>query len=258
MHSTHRIAGVSLRSVLPEAQFPSRNDVFVRSCSSDPDRCRPGDLFIAQCAGEGDGHEWADAAVARGAAAIVAERYIPASVPVVQVADTREALGEVCQALAGYPSHSMTTIGVSGTSGKTVTSMLIAAMLEAAGRTVGVTSSVGYSDSLEQAAAPVTTPRAPVLANWMGRMVTAGCTEAVIEVSSRALAERRVAGVAFDARLRLGKGPANRSLPAGQHVGLAGPLKSVQNRMGNLQRFFAPAFRRRDDRQVAAPLGNAA
>lgn len=199
MHSTHRIAGVSLRSVLPEAQFPSRHDVFVRSCSSDPDRCRPGDVFIAQTTANADGHEWADIAVSRGVAAIVAERLVSASVPVVQVEDSREALGEVCQALAGYPSHSMTTIGVTGTSGKTVTSMLIASMLEAAGRTVGVTSSVGYSDSLEQSPAKVTTPRAPVLANWMGRMVTAGCTEAVIEVSSRALAERRIAGVAFDA-----------------------------------------------------------
>src|SRR5688500_13997334 len=151
MHSTHRRSvGVSLRSVLPAAQFPSQSDFNITSCSSDPDRCRPGDLFIPQCTAVDDGHDWVDVAIAQGATAIVAERPVPASVPVILVDDSREALGHICQALAGQPSQLLTTIGVSGTSGKTVTSMLIASVLEAAGRTVGVTSSIGYSDSLEQ------------------------------------------------------------------------------------------------------------
>jgi UDP-N-acetylmuramoyl-L-alanyl-D-glutamate--2,6-diaminopimelate ligase len=200
MHSTQKRArGVSLRAVLPEAQFPSREDVLVTSCCSDPDRCRTGDLFVAQVTAEGDGHNWADEAVARGAMAIVAERLLPVNVPVIVVDDTREALGRICQAMAGRPSEQMVTIGVTGSSGKTVVSLLIASIFEAAGRTVGVTSSIGYSDSLDQSPARVTTPRAPVLANWMGRMAAAGCTHSVIEVSSRALAERRVAGIGFDA-----------------------------------------------------------
>jgi UDP-N-acetylmuramoyl-L-alanyl-D-glutamate--2,6-diaminopimelate ligase len=156
-------------------------------------------LFVAVTAADSDGHEWADEAVERGAAAVLAERLLPVKGPQVVVEDSREALGEICQALVGRPSDSLRTIGVTGTGGKTVTSMLIASVLEAAGQAVGVTSSVGYSDSVEQVKAPVTTPHPQLLAKWLARMTEAGCTSAVLELSSRALAERRAAGVDFDA-----------------------------------------------------------
>jgi len=194
-----RRVGLSLRSVLSEARFPTSSDLLFSSCSSDPERCRPGDVFVAGTTVETDNHNWADVAVARGATAIVSERLLPVSVPVIQVDDAREAFGRMCQALAGRPCETMTTVGISGTSGKTLTSLLLASIFEAAGQAVGVMSSVGYSDSLEQVASRIPTPRAPVLANWMGRMATAGCKSAVLEISSRALAERRVAGVTLDA-----------------------------------------------------------
>lgn len=201
MHSTHDRVGVSLRDLFPTAQFTHPGDLRAAAVCSQPEQCSPGTLFVPVLSADSDGHEWASEAVANGAAAIVAERRLPVAVPQVIVSDTRVALGEICQALVGRPSDSLRTIGVTGSRGKTVTTMLMASILETAGQTAGVISSVGYSDSLEQAATRQTTPRAPLLAKWLGQMTAAGCTDAVIEVSSRALAERRVAGVEFDAAI---------------------------------------------------------
>lgn len=199
MLPTHERAGISLRDVLTSAQFVRTPDVRVTACCTSPEQCNPGDLFVALTDARSDGHDWADEAVARGASAVVAERLLPVTAPQVVVEDSREALGEICQALVGRPGDSLRTIGVTGTSGKTVVSMLIASVLEAAGQTVGVTSSVGYSDSVAQVAARTTTPHAPLMAKWLSRMTEAGCSSAVMEVSSRALAERRIAGIDFDA-----------------------------------------------------------
>ncbi len=212
MLSTQQRSGVSLRDLLTDARFVRAADVRVTSCCTDPDQCTPGDLFVALTTPQGDGHDWADEAVRRGAAAVLAERLLPVGVPLIQVDDSREALGEICQALVGHPSDSLRTIGVTGTGGKTVVSMLIAAVLEAAGQRVGVTSSVGYSDSQEQVVARTSTPQAPLLAQWLGRMTEAGCTSAVLEVSSQALAERRVAGVTFDAAVMTNLGQAHLAL----------------------------------------------
>jgi UDP-N-acetylmuramoyl-L-alanyl-D-glutamate--2,6-diaminopimelate ligase len=167
--------------------------------TSDWRDCAPGDLYVALTTADGDGHEYARDGVARGAVAVLAERLVPVDAPVVLVKDTRTALGRLTQALAGYPCRKLRTIGVTGTAGKTVTAMLLASIFEKAGEAVGVLSSIGYSDSLTQVAAQEATPRADQLGDWLGRMATAGCDSAVLELSSRALAERRAAGLELDA-----------------------------------------------------------
>src|SRR6187431_1789942 len=60
-------------------------------------------------------------------------------------------------------------------------------------------SSLGHSDSMAQRAATSSTPTAPEFADWLRRMVTAGCENAVLELSSRALAQRRASGIGLDA-----------------------------------------------------------
>ena len=96
------------------------------SCSADWQACRPGDIYFALTTADDDGHEHAPAAIERGAVAVVAERMLPVETPQVLVRDTRAAFARVCQALAGHPSRELTTIGVTGSSGKTVTSILLA------------------------------------------------------------------------------------------------------------------------------------
>lgn len=195
--TTHR-NHVSLREFFPDSHIFGGRDIHVSSCSDDLRRCRDGDLFVALDTADQDGHVLADEAVRRGAGAVLAERCLPVDVPVCVVPDSREAYGQLCQQLAGEPSRQMHTFGVTGTNGKTITSWLIASIFRTAGRRTGLISSVAHSDGRQPVAASRTTPAPQNLADWMVRMRNAGCTESVLELTSRALAERRVAGIQFD------------------------------------------------------------
>ncbi|WP_254509670.1 Mur ligase family protein [Anatilimnocola floriformis] len=198
MSTIQQRASVSLGHLFPAARL-TQGAIVAHSVCTQADKVQPGDLFVGVLTADGDSHEDAVEAVKRGAVAVLTERLLPVKVPQCIVPDTREALGRVCQALAGNPCDQLRTIAVVGTRGKTVVSLLVAAMLEAAGEAVGVISSIGLSDSREQVVTPCSTPRAPKMANWLQRMTTAGCESAVVELSSRALAERRAAGMEFDA-----------------------------------------------------------
>ncbi|HZZ26522.1 MAG TPA: UDP-N-acetylmuramoyl-L-alanyl-D-glutamate--2,6-diaminopimelate ligase [Pirellulales bacterium] len=197
---TSSAGGVSLRQLLPAATLFGADDVVVQACTADSRTCHPGDLFAALVGCHVDGHEYVSAAVQRGAAAILSERYVPAAgIPVCVVPDSRIAFGEICQALAGHPSRKLKVIGVTGTNGKTSTSWLIASVLQAAGYTAGLTGTIVNSDGLAIDSSDMTTPPAPMLADWLARMAANGCSHAVLEVSSHALAQSRTAGIEFDA-----------------------------------------------------------
>ncbi len=191
------IDGISLRQVLPDAQMAPGKDVRVRSVSCDSRTCQRGDVFVAIAGGKADGHDFAADAVARGASAVVAERPLDLSVPTCLVADAREALGRICQHLAGNPSQQLRVIGVTGTNGKSTTSHMIAAVLRAAGHRTGITGTLGYHDSILSAPAGLTTPQSSELAGWLARMVANRATHAVVEVSSHAISQQRVAGIEF-------------------------------------------------------------
>ncbi|MFO0899227.1 MAG: UDP-N-acetylmuramoyl-L-alanyl-D-glutamate--2,6-diaminopimelate ligase [Pirellulales bacterium] len=192
-------AGVSLRSILPEARFLGADDIRVASCSSDPRKCQPGDLFAALVGSRRDGHDHVHQAVKRGAAGVLGERFLPVgSLPLCMVSDSRAAFGRICQALVGQPTQRLKVIGVSGSRGKTSVAWLLAAIFEQAGIRAGLLSSLGYCDTEQTAPATRPTPSATTLATWLARMEANGCTHAVVEVSSHALAQRRMAGVEFD------------------------------------------------------------
>ena len=189
---------ICLRQILPEMEIFGADDILVSACTADSRTCREGDLFVALVGSNVDGHDYVSEAIGRGANAIVAERYVPAAgVPVCVVPDTREALGRICQALAGDPSKRLKVIGVTGTNGKTSTCWLIASVLQAGGFRAGLTGTVVNSDSLSVEPSEMTTPSAPVLADWLARMAASGCSHAVMEVSSHALAQSRTAGIEF-------------------------------------------------------------
>lgn len=191
---------VSLRQLLPEAQFFAAPDIRVSSCAGDSRSCGPGDLFVALLGAAVDGHDYVRQALSRGASAILAERYLPAvGVPMCVVPDSRIAYGRLCQALAGNPSQQLKVIGVTGTNGKTTTTTLIASVLTAGGYRTGTLGTLGYWDGCDWEPGVMTTPAAPLLASSLARMAAAGCSHAVMEVSSHALSQSRVAGIRFDA-----------------------------------------------------------
>jgi UDP-N-acetylmuramoyl-L-alanyl-D-glutamate--2,6-diaminopimelate ligase len=191
---------ISLRSLPIGGEFVGASDILATRVCVDSRACEPGDLFVAIVGSEDDGHNHIEQALANGASGIVAEQYVPTSGrPLCIVPDSRIALGHIVQALAGNPASQLKLIGITGTNGKTTTTLLIANILRASGKRVGVLGTLGYCDTKQIAAAPLTTPEAPQFAQWLAQMVAAGCTHAVMEVSSHALAQHRVSGVEFDA-----------------------------------------------------------
>ncbi|HLA83755.1 MAG TPA: UDP-N-acetylmuramoyl-L-alanyl-D-glutamate--2,6-diaminopimelate ligase [Thermoguttaceae bacterium] len=188
-----------LRSLFPEATFVGCRDIEVRACVADSRRVEQGDLFVAIAGDSADGHDFAAEAIHRGCSAILSQRPLPeATVPVCIVADSRAAFGRLCHHLAGNPARHLKVIGVTGTNGKTTTSVLIARMFTHAGYRVGLLGTLGYFDGDRCDESTLTTPPADRLADYLARMVRNECNYAVMEVSSHALAQARLAGMELD------------------------------------------------------------
>lgn len=176
--------------------------VEVTGLTDDSRAVRPGSLFVAVKGVKTDGHRYLAQAVQAGAAALVVQdRGAPptgSTVPTIRVPDSRKALGLLAGRFHGDPSSRLTMIGVTGTNGKTTITYLCRAILEAAGRKVGIIGTVAYQIGAERLPAPHTTPGAVELQALLARMEAAGAEAVVMEVSSHALALDRVAGCEFD------------------------------------------------------------
>jgi UDP-N-acetylmuramoyl-L-alanyl-D-glutamate--2,6-diaminopimelate ligase len=161
-----------------------------------------GALFVALKGLRADGTAFADQAIARGAAAIVSEseKTPTAHVPWIVVSDARLALALLASAFFGEPSAQMQVIGITGTNGKTTTAYLTCALFEAAGFRCGLLGTVVYRlGEREEREATRTTPEAPDVQALLREMVDCGCRVSAMEVSSHALALKRVDGTRFAA-----------------------------------------------------------
>jgi UDP-N-acetylmuramoyl-L-alanyl-D-glutamate--2,6-diaminopimelate ligase len=167
----------------------------------DSRRVRPGSLFVAVPGGHADGHGFVAAAAAAGATAAVVERQLTgASIPQVVVRDSRLALAAAAAWWYRDPSLELGIVGITGTDGKTTTSFLVEAVLEAAGISTGLITTAGLKVGAARFANPehVTTPQAPELQRMLRAMAAAGNSAAVVETTSHGLALDRVAEIAYD------------------------------------------------------------
>ena len=171
----------------------------VSAIAYDSRRVTPGAVFVALRGFKADGVTFAAQARARGAAAIVAETPRPDgdAGAWIQTADARLTLALLADRFHGQPSRRMPVIGVTGTNGKTTTAYLLAALLDAAGLAAGVMGTVSYRVGPEEREVARTTPERG--RSSCSPMLAAGCRSAVMEVSSHALALRRVDGMRFAA-----------------------------------------------------------
>ena len=161
----------------------------------------PGQVFVALKGVHADGLTFVRQAVERGAIAVVSERPAPPDMTVAweQVTDARLALAVLAASYYRHPSGEMRVIGITGTNGKTTTAYLIASIFEAAGVTCGVLGTVAYRIGDEVRESTHTTPEAPDVQQLLREMVDKGCGACAMEVSSHALALRRVDGTTFSA-----------------------------------------------------------
>ncbi|MBX3198663.1 MAG: UDP-N-acetylmuramoyl-L-alanyl-D-glutamate--2,6-diaminopimelate ligase [Labilithrix sp.] len=174
----------------------------VRGVQHDSRRVAPGDLFVVREGQTHDGRAFVAAAIARGAAAVLAADDLalePPGVPVVRVADVADGFAYAAAAVYGHPTFSLDVVGITGTNGKTTSSHLVRAAIDGAlGLPLtGVVGTVGHTYAGRTIAASHTTPEADELARVLAVMRKRGATHVAMEVSSIALVLRRVAAVRF-------------------------------------------------------------
>lgn len=179
---------------------PKSAAVEVRGVAFDSRDVRPGNVFVAVPGARADGNEHVAAAAAAGAVAAIVERRLDIAIPQLVVPSARRALATSAGWWYGDPSAELGVVGITGTDGKTTTSYLATAALEAAGIPTGMlgTAALEIGDVREPNPEHATTPEAPRLQAILRAMVSAGDRAAVVETTSHALALDRVAGVRYD------------------------------------------------------------
>ncbi|MEC8505005.1 MAG: Mur ligase family protein, partial [Actinomycetota bacterium] len=171
------------------------------------DVVEPGFAFAALAGHHRHGAEFIDEACRRGAVAVITDaegqliiaRSAQSDIPIVVYEQPRPLVAHIAAFLAGFPTRSLTMVGVTGTNGKTSVCALLAAALDAGGSSCGVIGTLGSTLNGDQlASGPRTTPEAPDIQAMARSMVDRGAKAVVMEVSSIALSEHRVDGVVFD------------------------------------------------------------
>lgn len=159
---------------------------------------KPGNLFVAICGYDTDGHKYIPMALEKGAACVLCEKA-PAEGEYVLLSDTRRGLALAGANWYGNPAGEMTMIGITGTNGKTTTTYLVKHILEdCLGAKVGLVGTIQNMIGDEVLHTERTTPESLELQALFRHMADAGCTHVVMEVSSHALCLHRVDGVIFD------------------------------------------------------------
>jgi UDP-N-acetylmuramoyl-L-alanyl-D-glutamate--2,6-diaminopimelate ligase len=176
-------------------------DPGVSSVEYDSRRVQPGCLFVAMRGESSDGNRFIDQAISAGAVAVVTDSAVEKARPGVAwavVPNGRRALARVSANFYKKPAERIAITGITGTNGKSTTAFLVEAILTAAGRKSALIGTIEYHVAGKVLPAPHTTPEALELNRIFNEALGDGATDAVMEVSSHALAQERVFGVPFD------------------------------------------------------------
>ena len=185
-------------------------DIAVLECTADLEldisavhydsrKVTPGSLFVAISGFASDGNRFIPMALEKGAVAVVTAKKPEIDVPYVLVESDRLALALLGCNFFGHPAKSMTMIGVTGTNGKTSSTLLLKQVLEkTVGAKVGLVGTMANMVGDEIIPTERTTPESFDLQALFARMRAAGCTHVVMEVSSHAMTLERIGGTRFD------------------------------------------------------------
>ncbi len=185
------------------AEVNAANDCDIRGLAIDSREIAAGDLFLACRGANTDGMQYVHDAIAAGAVAVVfegdeVEETELNKVPMIRVADLRQQLGLIASRFFSNPSQQLFVIGVTGTNGKTSCCHFLSQAMQLNGEVCGVIGTLGYGLPGALQAATHTTPNPVVLHSQLRDIADAGAKHVVMEVSSHALEQARVAAVAFD------------------------------------------------------------
>lgn len=181
------------------ARVIGSSDVVVDCTSEDSRVVRAGTLFVARRGRRSDGLRYAAQALEGGASAVLCEAgVLPSCRPRIEINDLKKAWGMAAQALAGHPTHALSAVGITGTNGKTTVASLVAQVLAQQGRSVARSGTLGFFVGDVRVRETLTTPQPDVLAEMLALARDRGATDVVLEVSSHALDQGRVSGLAFE------------------------------------------------------------
>lgn len=193
---------MTFEHLLDGAEFLSQTgNPEATSVEYDSRRVKPGAVFVAMRGENSDGNRFIDQAIQAGAVAVVTDS--PTEKPRQGVAwalvpHGRRALARISENFYKRPAERIAVTGITGTNGKSTTAFLIESILSAAGRKSALIGTIEYHVAGKTYPAPHTTPEALELARLFSDALGHGATDAVMEVSSHALAQQRVFGVPFD------------------------------------------------------------
>jgi UDP-N-acetylmuramoyl-L-alanyl-D-glutamate--2,6-diaminopimelate ligase len=183
------ITGLEIKTTLP----PGWLELEVRDIAHDSRKVKPGSLFVAVRGFHSDGHQFISQAIKQEGSPG------PATTPLLIVDDSCRALALLANTFFNHPSRRLLLTGITGTNGKTTTTYLVKSILEAAGHTTGLIGTIDYRVGDKVYPAPNTTPESLELQRLLSEMVGRGASNCVMEVSSHALALRRIEGCEFAA-----------------------------------------------------------
>ena len=181
-------------------QDPLYGDPMIEHVTDDSREVYPGALFVALRGSRGDGTQHIAEAAARGAVAALVDRDCQRTdsvIPLYHVPDLAQRRALLAARLYGFPGARLHCIGVTGTNGKTTCAHLAAQLLNSVGRRAAVVGTAGHGFPGALQPASHTTPGALVLQGLLADLANAGATDVVMEVSSHALDQQRVAEIAF-------------------------------------------------------------
>jgi len=186
-----------LTAALGPNEVVGRAPVEIRELAYDSRTVAEGALYFCIPGATSDGHEYAQAAVGAGAAALVVERELDVTVPQVVVPSVRQAMPRAAVAFFGDPTAQLEVVGVTGTNGKTTTAFFLHSILDAAGRRSGLLSNVERRVGGRVLPADLNTPESIDLQRLFRQMLDAGDAACVLEATSMASVKRRLDGTRF-------------------------------------------------------------
>jgi UDP-N-acetylmuramoyl-L-alanyl-D-glutamate--2,6-diaminopimelate ligase len=186
-----------IEALRPAAVLNGAPAVDVSDLAYDTRAVTHGALFFCVRGAHADGHAFAPTAAAAGASALVVEHPVDVDLPQLVVADSREAMPKAATLFFGDPTNELVVAGVTGTNGKTTSAFLLHAILEAAGRRPGLLTNIERRVGGAPTPTGLNTPEAIDLQRLFRQMADAGDRSCVMEATSIAQAQGRLAGTRF-------------------------------------------------------------